>query len=191
MKSYFAVAALVAVSAVVAGCTAGQRSGVVEGAAAPAIQGDAPDITFETAGGGEASFQRVRRPVALLAFTESPGAQCCWIEPRLLRNADALSDVPVTVAQVSLPTSHCEHGSGCSEACRLQDYRLLTLCDADRKAWNAYGRPAPGTVLLIDAENRIVADGRLTRMDPLVDKARELGERYYGIRSDREHIRNY
>jgi hypothetical protein len=160
-----------------AGCT--PTSGVITGTSTPAWYAGtiAPDVQYQSLEGKQASFNKVRQPVAIVAFVAPPGTACCWLEPAVVNLAGQLWDLPVTVAQFSLPTSKCPHGAGCVEVCNLHKGGVMSLCDAQKLAWKAYGKPAPGTLILIGPDNKMVAKGSLSNPKPIMDEAQRLGER--------------
>jgi hypothetical protein len=160
----------------VAGCT--PTSGVITGTSTPAWYAGtvAPDVDYRSLDGKQASFNKVRQPVAIVAFVAPPGAACCWLEPTVVNMAGQFWDLPVTVAQFSEPTSKCPHGAGCVEACNLHKGAVMSLCDAQKVAWKAYGQPAPGTLILIGPDNKIVAKGALSNPKPILEAAKRLGE---------------
>jgi hypothetical protein len=166
-----------------AGCV--PTSGVVtetSGTTGARIGSTAPDVEYKSLEGKQASFNKVRQPVAVLAFIAPQGPNCCAVDPGVINIADHLWDLPVTVAQLSLPTSKCPHGPGCVEACNLRKGRVMSLCDAQRLAWNAYGKPAPGTLLLIGPDDKIAAKASLLDPKAVMDAARKLGQ----IESEKE-----
>jgi hypothetical protein len=160
-----------------AGCV--PTSGVVtetSGTTGAQIGSLVPDVEYKSLEGKQASFNKARQPVAVVAFVAPQGAACCSLDPRVVNLADQFWDLPVTVAQFSLPTSKCPHGPGCTEACNLRQGRVMSLCDAQRLAWNAYGKPAPGTLLLVGPDNKIMAKGSLRDPGAVVDEAMRLGQ---------------
>ena len=160
-----------------AGCT--PTSGVItetSGTTHLYIGATVPNVEYQSREGKQASFDEVRQPVAVVVFVAPQGPACCSLDPEVIDIADQLWDLPVTVAQFSLPTSKCPHGPGCVEACNLRRGRVMSLCDAQRLAWNAYGKPAPGTLILIDPDSRVMAQGLLRAPETLVAAARTLGE---------------
>jgi hypothetical protein len=170
------LAGLIALIAV-AGCT--PMSGVVtkaSGTSGLQIGSVVPDVQYESMAGKQTSFDKARQAVAVIAFVAPQGAACCSLDPKVINIADRLWDVPVTVAEFSLPTSKCPHGPGCVEACNLRKGRVMSLCDAGRLAWNAYGKPAPGTLVLVGPNNRVVVKASLSDPGAVVDEARKLGQ---------------
>ena len=158
-----AVAGMVVGLTALAGCA--PTSGVITGSSGPVVGTKASDFQYVSAEGAQATFDKVRYPVAVLAFTSAPGATCCWLEPRVAGLSEQMHDLPVTVAQVSLPTGKCPHGKGCTEACNLHKFGLMSLCDADGIVWKAYGKPEAGTVVLIGKDNMIVQTGMLADLN--------------------------
>jgi hypothetical protein len=168
---------LLAVLVGLGGCTPTQPEGGITGTTSPGWYGAgtvAPDVKYKSLEGQQVSFTKIRRPVAVVAFVAPQGPDCCWLDPRLINTADRLSDLPVTVAQFSEPTSQCPHGAGCMEACNLRQGRVMSLCDSQKLAWNAYGSPAPGTLILIGPDNKMVMRGSLSDPRPIIAEATRL-----------------
>jgi hypothetical protein len=169
----------------VAGCA--PTSGVITGTSTPAWYAGtiAPDVEYKSLEGKQASFNKVRQPIAVVAFVAPEGANCCWLEPGVVNLANQFWELPVTVAEFSEPTDKCPHGPGCVEACNLRQGRVMSLCDAQRLAWKAYGKPAPGTLILLGPDNKMLAKGSLSDPKPIVDEARRLAERQPGPGGER------
>jgi hypothetical protein len=161
----------------ITGCAS--TSGVITGTsgAASHVGTIAPDVEYKSMEGKQASFNEVRAPIAVVVFVAPQGTSCCSLEPRVVNLANQLWDLPVTVAQFSEPTSKCPHGPGCVEVCNLRKNGIMSLCDAQRLAWKAYGKPAPGTLILIGSDNKTVATGSLSNPGPIVDQAKRLGQK--------------
>ena len=53
---------------------------------------------------------------------------------------------------------------------------MMFLLDAERKAWDACGRPAPGQLLLIGDNGNVLMTGSLKSPEPVLQEARRLGE---------------
>ncbi len=145
----------------------------------------APDIPFTSTDGEETTFDRIRQPIAVVAFTNVSSETCCPPSPALVSLASRFEDLPITVAQVHLPTSDRPH--------RAEHYSkegIVTLYDAQRIAWRGFGSPKPGTVLLIDDNGRIVGINReLDNLKHLTAKAQRLGEAVE--EADAEHYEHY
>jgi hypothetical protein len=154
------------------GCAA---SGVVMGVSGSRVDAMAPDIRYVTPAGAKMSFHWARCPVALVAFTLPGDSAAFQLDPTMVRLADRLWDLPVTVAQVSLPREGATPGTG-REAFDLHKSGMMCLYDPDRIAWQAYGQPAPGELFLIDEHGRIVMTGSLTNPQAVLDEARRLGQ---------------
>ncbi len=145
------------------GC--GAVSGVVTGASGSRVDSLTPDIRYITADGRAGSFDWARFPIAVVAFTAPEG-----LDPTMVHLADQLADLPVTVAQFSLPS---EHGL---EAGPVGKSGMIVLYDTQRIAWNAYGRPEVGALMLIGENGRILMTGSLRDPSPVLQEARRLGE---------------
>ncbi len=136
------------------------------------------------------SFDELCEPIAIVAFVSFNGSQRCWLNPKLLSLAEDLRYRHITVTQISEPTEKYPHGTGCVTTCNLKDPHLLVLCDADRIAWNAYYKPMPNTVVLVDSKGDVAAIGNLANLEVIVAEADRLvgeveafGENTYAVPS--------
>ena len=173
---------------VTGGCNPAPRAGIVgwEGIVPGSL---VKDIPFTAMDGTKTTFHKVRGPIAILAFTKTPPDKCCWVSPQLVNLTNQFQGLPVSVAQISLPTGKCPHGPGCTEMCRLGETQLFSFCDTDRIAWKAYGEPTPGTVILIDQKDKVIATGSLDNLKPVTDKAHEMGQKLH--ESDPDKLRRH
>ncbi len=170
---------VVGAAVLLSGCVAEESplAGIITEPTRLAIGRPAPDFPITTADGKETTFGGLRKPIAIVAFVSPRGAQCCWLDPDLVSLAGELRHRKITVAQISEPTGKCPHGAGCVAACNMEDPHLVSLCDADRIAWNAYRRPEPDTVVLVDERGDVVAVGRTTDLKAVTGKAKYLAGR--------------
>lgn len=145
-------------TALVAGCAG--VSGTVSDASGTRSGSRMPDFHYISAQGWRTSFDWARQPLALVAFTEG-GA----LDPTMADLADRLYDLPVTVAQISLADAPPARKAG-----------MISLVDVRRIAWEAYGRPTPGELLLLNERGDVVLTGSLADPHAVVQKARRLGE---------------
>ena len=134
----------------------------------------APDIPFTSLNGEQTTFKRISQPIAVLAFTRPTGETCCWLRPGLVNLANDFKNLPITVAQISVPTSKCLHGPSCVESCNLNDAHLVSLCDAKRTAWKAYGEPTTDTVFLVDEYGKIADIENLENLNEIGAKAQKM-----------------
>jgi hypothetical protein len=139
---------------------------------------NAPDILFVSEKGKPTTFKKTTKPVAILAFVESPGGACGRFIPQLVATADRFKGQPITVAQITLPTSKCCHKAGCTEVCNIRNGHLVLLCDSKRTAWKAYGQPKPNTVILINDDDKIEAVGTLDDLLIMAKKAQIVADKY-------------
>ena len=136
-----------------------------------------PDLPLVTPEGKQTLSARVAGGVMVVVFLAPTGSECCEIAPELVEMAERFQHEYVSVVQVSLPTSECPHGPGCVEVCSMFDKHLILLCDKDNIAWRGYGRPEPGTVFLVDDDNRIVAIESLENLVTIEKQARKLSDK--------------
>jgi len=134
----------------------------------------APDIPFTSVDGKETTFDEIRQPIAVLAFTDVSSQTGCTPSPALIDLASRFEDLPITVAQVHLPTG--EHQTA-AEHYNLHGAGIVTLCDAQHVAWRSFGSPKSNTVLLVDDNGKIVGiNKRVDSLENLAAKAQRLGE---------------
>ncbi len=166
-----------------AGCNEPAVLGVVDPAGALDVGQKAPDIPFRTLEGKETTFNAVREQIAVVVFFSPGKGACCMLDPRLVNLYERFETLPVTVAQISLPSKDCPHGPGCGQACGIGTMNVVGLCDKDLVAYKSYGEPKLGTAYLVDDLNRIVVIGTIDNLGPLADRAYELAR---GIQQ--EHV---
>ncbi|MFB3892476.1 MAG: hypothetical protein ACE15C_10695 [Phycisphaerae bacterium] len=147
-------------------------AGVVAGtpvAGGPLAVGSvAPDIMYESAKGRQVSLTRNRASVAIVAFVGTPEDDPCWLDPGVVRLAARFESMPITVVQIS------ETGMPASAQCK-PPRMMKMLIDSGQVAWNAFGRPAPGSLFLLDRNNRVKAVGTLKDPEPFAYEAGSLG----------------
>jgi hypothetical protein len=127
-----------------------------------------------TTDGQQTSFDELREPIAIVAFVSFSGSQRCRLNRKLVLLAEDLRYRRITVSQISEPTEKCPYSSGCVATCNLKDPHLVALCDADRIAWNAYRKPKPNAVVLIDSRGDVAAMSSLANLESVVAKAGRL-----------------
>ncbi len=153
LRSILTVWTLLGLMAGCVGCSSQPISGVIERPPVPAIGSVgslAYDIPFTAPDGKRTTLRSVREPVTILAFVDTPGEACCAAESEVANLAGSFRRLPVTVVQVSMPTSACAHNLGRMPVCHVKESDAIVLCDRDRIAWDGYGRPSSGTLVLID-----------------------------------------
>ncbi len=165
------------------GCATSNKpiSGVVGWSKEASVGSPVPDIPFISMEGKHRTLSKIRLPITILVFTSTPGVACCRLEPELVTLADRFKKDPITVVQISLPNNKCPHGASCSEACNINNARLLSLCDADRIAWSAFHQPKLGTVFLVGENGKIVGINSTENLRSIADRAHELAQEIYPI----------
>ncbi len=183
MKVKLIIFTLLIPTMVLSGCATTNKpiSGVVGWSREASIGSPAPDIPFTSMEGKQRTLNKIRMPITILVFTSTPGVVCCRLEPDLLTLADRFKKDPITIVQISLPKNKCPHGSGCSEACNIDDTHLVSLCDANRIAWNAFHQPKPGTVFLVGENGKIAGINSTDNLQSIADRAHELAQDLYPI----------
>jgi hypothetical protein len=174
--------AVVAGTFVLGGCATERNpvAGVITESKQLQVGRPVPDFPVVTAQGKEIRFSEVREPTTIVAFVSPAGDQCCWLNPKLVSLAEELRNYRIGVTQISEPTDKCPHGPGCVAACNLQDPHLISLCDAERRAWKAYRQPETNTVVLVNYRGEVEHVAPLTELDTIVKKARQLAAEFEG-----------
>jgi hypothetical protein len=157
-----------------AGCGGPPPSGVIERQPPLSVGTFAPNIPFVSSNGKRTTLNRVRQPVAILAFVEMPGDSCCRVEPKLADLSAQFSGWPVMVVQISLPTGPCLHTGTRGRAGDLRKSDPVVLCDRDRVAWLIYGQPSSGTVIVTDQRSMIVLVSDMSHLRTVDRKAAAL-----------------
>ena len=135
----------------------------------------APDIPFTSENGKETTFSKIRQPITIVAFTSTSSEN--RPNPVLVNLAKDFRDLPVTVAQIYLPSDKYSSAQEFMASNNTHNKDLVTLYDAERIALRGFGYPKPDTVLLIDDNSEIVAINKgFSNLKSLTDRARELAE---------------
>ncbi len=185
MRTQIMLAAM-AIMTIVVGCTTESMptSGVIKLNSDFPVGKYAPDIPFTSDGGKETTFNKIRQPIAILAFMSTSSANT--LEPILVNLAENFRDLPVTVAQIYLPSGKYPSAQEFMASNNLHNKDLVTLYDAEYIAWRGFGQPKPNTVLLIDDNGKIVSISKeIDNLKSLSDRAQELAEAVE--ESDAEH----
>jgi len=174
MKSRIIIVMLGGLVIGLTGCANGPYAGVVGWNKDFSSGSLAPDLPLTLAEGKETRFSKIRQSFAILAFTSPPSQKCCSLRPDLVELANRFKNLPITVAQISLPTTECPYGPGCSKSCDITDENLVILCDPARIAWKAYNQPKLNTVILIDKHDKIVDIQPINNLEVLADKTETM-----------------
>ena len=119
----------------------------------------APMIPLVDTTGKQTSLTRMSKPIVIVAFTDSEtqaNAGLATLGKRFKHDW-------ITVVQVT-PTAGKQSRSS----------HVLTLRDPDRIAWEAYKKPAPGTVFLVNDYGKIAVVGSLSNLGIIERKAKRL-----------------
>lgn len=114
-----------------------------------------PRVYVETADGQATRVGKLGGPFYVVAFVEPPGTDDCYIDPRVRQIAGKLYLDSIPVIQVTLPTKLCPLKPDRQGNCPPPTGELYRVLDPDKRAWEAYHKPKPGTVLLIDRQSII------------------------------------
>ena len=135
----------------------------------------AHNIPFTTPDGKETSLHKVHLNLMIIAFTRPEKEGCDKLTPQLTALAKRFESLPITVVQVAVPIQEDPHHLSDKKAVRI-DSDFITLCDDDRTAWKAYGKPPIDTAFLVDENHRIDDIANLDELSMLAAKAEQLGE---------------
>ena len=171
------VMATVAMITGLVGCTAESvpTSGVIKLNSDYPVGKYAPDIPFTSENGKETTFSKIRQPIAIVAFTSMSDEN--RPNPDLVNLAEDFRDLPVTVAQIYLPSDKYSSAQEFMASNNIHNKDLVTLYDAENIALRGFGYPKPDTVLLIDDNSKIVSICKgFNNLKSLTDRAQELAE---------------
>jgi hypothetical protein len=134
----------------------------------------AADVPIRDPSGKVTTIRESVDLIYVVSFVDPEGINCCGIDHRLAELADRLHKNYVSVVQISEPTGVCPLDADSVRTCPVPPANLYRFFDPNLLAWEAYGRPEPGTLFLVDANRRIDMVGTLDDVDTLVDRANEL-----------------
>jgi hypothetical protein len=136
----------------------------------------APQIVFKDLDGSQKTLSQVRQPVTIIGFV-SVEPPCNQVDQRL-SSLRLCCGAQVSIVQVSEPTGQCHYGPGCVQTSGRGKYEVVAICDPDRTTWSNYGRPADGTIFLVDPSGMIVRTATLNNADRLTREAQEMSAQY-------------
>ena len=174
-----------AISILVVGLLAGcaQQGGIVTSGAVtpgwengPAVGLKAPQVKFTGADSKEHTLTLGLDRISIVGFVEPKGEECCMLSPVLAEAASRYWNKPVRVVQISLPTAECPHGAGCVESCHVPPLHVKALCDSDRVAYKAFGKPGNQTLLLLDGNGKVARVATMDQIKELFPQADKLVE---------------
>ncbi len=171
------VIATVAMITGLVGCTTESipTSGVIKLNSNYPVGKYAPDIPFTSENGKETTFSKIRQPIAIVAFTSTSSEN--RPNPDLVNLAKDFRHLPVTVAQIYLPSDKYSSAQEFMASNKTHNKDLVTLYDAEHIALEGFGYPKLDTVLLIDDNSKIVSICKgFNNLKSLTDRAQELAE---------------
>ncbi len=168
----------------ITGCGGPPLYGVIERQTPLAVGTFAPDIPFVSSEGKRVTLDDVRRPVTILAFVETPGDSCGVVKPELAALSAEFQRLPVSVVQIFMPTGPCSHTATDRHMRGFKNHDPILLCDRDRVAWNSYGQPPLGTVIVVNRRGTMVEVSDMNHLRLVARKvdqlAMEVGSRRRG-----------
>ena len=163
--------------AAVAGCQATTPAGPVTATAAqpgwekgPVVGLAAPRIDFTAQDGKPRSVRGNTGWITLIAFVQTEGKECDYLLPVLVDAAGRYFNQPVRVVQIAEPIGSCPHCEACVEAGHAHLLHLMALCDPQHQAYGAFGRPVPGTLLLVGSNGKVLEVGKVDEVAKLYPK---------------------
>ncbi|MBW8040561.1 MAG: hypothetical protein FVQ85_11225 [Planctomycetes bacterium] len=135
----------------------------------------APDLPFTSENGKETTFRKIRQPIAIVAFTSMSDEN--RPNPDLVNLAEDFRNLPVTVAQIYLPSGKYSSAQEFLAVNNIHHKDLVTLYDAERIALRGFGYPKPNMVFLIDDNSKIVTICKgFNNLRSLTDRAQKLAK---------------
>jgi hypothetical protein len=182
------IVGLCIVAAALAGCKAQVPAGPVVNVTpqsgwerGPALGLAVPRVQFTSQDGKTRWLRGNTEWITIMAFVQGSEDECQLLVPSLVQTAGQYHDKPVRVVQVAVPEAKMPRCQNCMEVAHVQEMRLLALCDGRHQAYEAFGKPADGTALLIGGDGKVLAIGNVRHIDelyPQVDRlARNLEQK--------------
>jgi hypothetical protein len=160
------------------GCSEQQPQGRVMMEGDVATGSRAPQIVFRDLDGSRRTLSQVRQPVTIIGFVAPVQEPCDRVDQRLAGLMSQCCGLQISVVQVSEPTAKCPYGPGCVQTSGRGKDEVIAICDPDRSAWANYGRPAPGTIFLVDPSGRIVRTASLDNPDDVARQAQQMSTQF-------------
>lgn len=177
--SRLALAFLLSAAALAAGCHQSAHSGVVvQDDQVHGRPGQAPAVALRTADGRASTLAGEVQPIYVVAFVGDEDGACCQTPYRLCQVAERLRRLNVSVVQIRVPPAGAPAGQTTCTDCPPPCGNFFRFDDPARAAWAAFGRPAAGTLLLVDPDRRIDRRTDLCTPDHLVFRAARLANDY-------------
>jgi hypothetical protein len=165
------------------------RSGVVVSSEPPPLlhfREFSPRVYVESDDGGKSiRLGKIGGPFYVIGFVEPPGDDAGYLNPVLTEMARELWLDSIQVIQITLPTKLCplhqRQRQRVNENVQETKDNFARFFDPDKLAWEAFWRPRPGAILVVDRCTLIpVIDKRSTLADPrrIVDRVEYLQQRW-------------
>lgn len=170
---------LAAVCFVLGGCSQyTSKTGVVIASPKfqPMTETHAPIIPLVLSSGKETSLRKVSGPLCIVAFVKPPAGQPGFLDPRLVWLNNKLEVEVASVTQIAIPTKDCPLDENFCDICPKPPGLMIQLADPQLVAWNAFGDPADGSIFLIDNHWKIIMTGKISDLDPVLQKARQTAQ---------------
>ena len=177
----FVLAVVLVAAGLLAGCHEPAHSGVVirQDQVQGGGRGMAPAVAVRTADGRTSTLAQEVQPIYVVAFVED-GEACCETPYRLRRVAERLRTLNISLVQIQVPAADGRRRDVPCTDCPPPAGNLFRFDDPTGAAWTAFGRPAPGTMLLVGQDRRIDRCTDLCTSDHLVFRAAKLANDYRG-----------
>lgn len=123
-----------------------------------------PDFVYYNEKGAPVRFSESRGEVTLLLFPDDRNwpdcRHCCELREQAYRQSRIHSEI--AIVSIFVPRQSCQQSHDRFKACALEGHAdLLTLCDPSGKIRAWFGPDAAGGFYVIDAEGRLVNQGRI------------------------------
>jgi len=180
---------LAAALAIVSGCAKDNRTGVViEGRSRRAwlLSGGVSRVTIRRSDETTARIAHVGNPFYMIAFIEVPAGAPGFIDPRVEKLARKFEVDSIVVIQISLAAKDSTFSDEQIAEGDRKIPDLLNLSrfyDPRRLAWEGYGRPENGTLLLVDCRGM----GSLIRMKRTLDTPDDIVRRVKAMQFEWEN----
>lgn len=110
-----------------------------------------PRVMVEGSAGKAVSIQRMGSPFYVVAFVELPGSDPAYIDPDVMKLADAFSLDEIVVVQITLPGKHCSlKDIDLMSIPAPRQKNLLRFFDPEKLAWVGWHFPPDRSANLVN-----------------------------------------
>lgn len=135
-------------------------------------------IPVELSDGSMTTISKIGYPFYLVAFVDAPAGNPCYLSPEVQEIARKLWLDSINVVQVTAPSNGKTFAEDVLNLCTPPKQNVVRVFDQDRRTWNLFHRPGPGTLMLVDPNGRIASVGTLSRPDSVLFDTHRMSDNW-------------